>query len=530
MGEQFDADVAIVGYGPTGLVAAMTTAHKGASVIAFERDAEIYPRARAVTINDWTMRILQDLGIDERIEKVIEPQRALRWVTYDGREIMRVEHPPSALGTRNTRPRFYNIHQPTMEAELRRCGERYDALDVRYGTEVVDIGQDGTGVTVTARDLGTGEATTTRVRYAIAADGGSSRSRAVLGIDMDGDTAPQQWIVIDCRAKRWWPDRDFLTFWSDADRPVVDIALSAGYHRWEIPLKRDETDADFPSNAEVWPLLHAMGKSERDVEIVQYAFYRHHVRAAESWRDGRVFLAGDAAHLMPPWAGAGMQSGMRDAHNLGWKLAGVLRGELGEHWLDTYEAERRPNVEFFTELAIGLGRVITQRATPDEIAAMTTVPGDTVTPFEPPITAPPVLETGWLRGEIGDASVIGRMIPQPVIGNAIGAMGRVDDLIGDGFVLLGADVDPATLLSPEERAQWDALGAGYRAVRPKTGYTEGPDELVDLEDVLLPWLARYGVAAIAVRPDKFVAAADTSGLAVPTPRPAARNGSRVGTR
>jgi 3-(3-hydroxy-phenyl)propionate hydroxylase len=240
------------------------------------------------------------------------------------------------------------------------------------------------------------------------------------------------------------------------------------------------------------------------------------VRAAETWRKGRVFLAGDAAHLMPPWAGAGMQSGMRDVHNLGWKLARVLRRELGEEWLDTSEEERRPNVEFFTGLAVALGRVIKQEATPEELEAMNTVPENTVTPFEPPITAPPVLDAGWLRGEQGDASIVGRMLPQPVIGDAVGAMARVDDIIGHGFVLLGADVDPTTLLTPDEKVEWDALGATYRAVRPKTSYTRGPDEIVDLDEDLLPWFARYGVQAVAVRPDKFIAAADKTGLAVPT--------------
>jgi len=516
MTQHHDADVAIIGYGPTGLIGALTLAAKGASVIAFERDTDIYSRARAVTINDWTMRILQELGIDERIEKVIEPQRALRWVTYDGQEVMRVEHPPSSLGTRNTKPRFYNIYQPTMEAELRRCADELDGLEVRFGAEVIGIEQDADGVTVTSRDRETGEETTTRARYAIAADGGSSPVRKALGIEMHGDTVPTQWIVIDCHAKRWWPDRDFLTFWTDGERPVVDIALSAGNHRWEIPLKAGETEAGFATEEQVWPLLEAMGKTREDVDIHQWAFYRHHVRSADRWREGRVFLAGDAAHLMPPWAGAGMQSGMRDVHNLGWKLARVLRGELPEEWLDTYEVERRPNVEFFTGLAVGLGRVIKQEATPEEMAAMNAVPENTVTPFEPPLIAPPVLDAGWIAGEQGDGSVIGRMLPQPVVGDAVGTMARFDDLVGHDFVLLGADVDPTTLLSDEERAAWDALGASYRAVRPKTSFTQGPDDLVDLDEVLLPWFARYGVQVVAVRPDKFVAAADKTGLGVPT--------------
>jgi 3-(3-hydroxy-phenyl)propionate hydroxylase len=210
-----------------------------------------------------------------------------------------------------------------------------------------------------------------------------------------------------------------------------------------------------------------------------------------------------------------MQTGMRDAHNLGWKLARVIRGELPEAWLDTYEAERRPNAAFYTGLAVQLGRVIKQELSEDERAALTAPPPQGVTPFEPPLIAPPVLEAGWLRGPVGDASIVGRMVPQPIGGDTVGRMARLDDLLGDGFVLLGDDVDPASLLTAEERAGWDALAARYVAVRPKTAYTQGSDELVDLDDVLLPWLRRYGVRVVAVRPDKFVAAADVYGLALP---------------
>ncbi|MBF6537206.1 bifunctional 3-(3-hydroxy-phenyl)propionate/3-hydroxycinnamic acid hydroxylase [Nocardia farcinica] len=514
MSQDFDADVAIIGYGPSGVIAALTLARHGVSVMAFERDRDIYPRARAVTVNDWTMRIFQHLGIDERIDKVIDPQRMLRWVTYDGEEVMRIEHPPSTLGAGR---RFYNIYQPTMEAELRSAAAEYsDRLTVCYGAEVTGVEQDEDGVTVTTTDPATGRARSYRTRYAIGADGGSSRTRGWIGARLDGDTADTLWIVVDCAVRRWWPDRDVLTFWTDRKRPVVDIALSGGNHRWELPLMHGETEADFPTDAEVRPLLEAIGVTEDDVAIHRYAFYRHHVRMADTWRNGRVFLVGDAAHLMPPWAGAGMQTGMRDAHNLGWKLGRVLRGVLPEQWLDTYEAERRPNAAFYTDLAVQLGRVIKQEATPAEIEAMNTVPEGLVTPYEPPLTAPPTLAAGWLRGEIGDASIIGRMVPQPIVGDTAGRMTRLDDLLGDGFVLLGDDTDPATVLTTEDKAGWDALGARYVAIRPRTVHTRGPDDLVDLDDVLRPWLQRYGARVVAVRPDRFVAADDVHGLTVPS--------------
>jgi len=509
MTEPFDADVAIVGYGPTGLIAALTLAKYGISTLAFERHREIYPRARAVTVNDWTMRIFQSLGVDEPVLKTIDPQRALRWVRYDGTELMRIEHPPSTLGIK---PRFFNIYQPTMEATLRECAQARSQIDVRYGSELVALQQDAMGVTVTTRDLASGQTATSRVRYVIGCDGGSSTTRNLIDVQLTGDTLDVLWIVIDCNVKRWWPDRNLLTFWSDKERPVVDIALSGGNHRWELPLKPGETEADFATQDEVWPLLEALGVTRDDVQIHQHAFYRHHVRMANTWRRGRVFLAGDAAHLMPPWAGAGMQSGMRDAFDLGWKLAGVLNGKLPERFLDTYETERRPNVEHFTNLAVQLGRIIKQELGEEEQAALNAPlpPG-----VEPPLIAPPTLSCGWLRGPVADDSIVGRMIPQPAVGDNRGVMERLDALLGDGFVLLGDDCDPAAHLSPQEKAGWDALGARYIAVRQQDAYTHGSDELIDLDVVLRPWMQRYGVRIVAVRPDKFVAASDVGGLAVP---------------
>ncbi|VWB26812.1 3-(3-hydroxyphenyl)propionate hydroxylase [Burkholderia pseudomultivorans] len=511
MTQHYDADVAIVGYGPTGVIAALALAKHGISTLAFERHRDIYPRARAVTVNDWTMRIFQNLGVDEPVLKQIDPQRALRWMRYDGTEILRIEHPPSTLGIK---PRFFNIYQPTMEATLRECAAAHgERIDVRYGSDVVALEQDEGGVTVTAKDATTGELSSVRVRYVIGCDGGSSATRGMIGVKLLGDTLDVQWIVIDCRVKRWWPDRNLLTFWSDKERPVVDIALSGGNHRWELPLKPGETEADFSTNEQVWPLLEALGVSEDDVEIHQHAFYRHHTRMADRWRVGRVFLAGDAAHLMPPWAGAGMQTGMRDAFDLGWKLAGVLNGRLPAHFLDTYETERRPNASFYTDLAVQLGRIIKQELSDEEQAALNAPPAPDAP--EAPLIAPPVLAAGWLRGPLGEGSIVGRMVPQPVVGDNRGVMARLDELLGDGFALLGDDVDPASLLTPQEKAAWDRLGARYIALRQQDQRTQGHDELIDLDGVLRPWLRKYGVRAVALRPDRFVAAADVSGLAVP---------------
>ena len=505
----YDADVAIVGYGPTGVAAANALGAAGVSVVAFERDAAIYPRARAVTVNDWTMRCFQSVGLHEQLLADMDVTAGLRWITYSGQVLMHLEFPPTQTGFAAS----YAIYQPLMEQTLREGAARHESVCVRYGVEVTSVEQDDDGVTIAATDANTGAASSTRARFAIAADGGGSRTRQQLGVQLLGDTFPVTWVVIDAKVKRWWPERHILTFWSDRQRPVVDIALAKGNHRWEVPLRREETPDDFQTDEQLWSVLEELGVSHDDVDIHQHAFYQHHSRMADRWRVGRVFLAGDAGHLMPPWAGAGMQSGIRDAFNLSWKLVEVLAGRLPETVLDTYQAERQPSVGFFTAVAEQLGRIIKQELSEEEMAALAPPPGEE--PPLPPLLWPPVIEGGWVRGNTAPDSAVGKFIPQPRAATAQGVFALLDDLLGNGFVLLGAGVDPATVLTADERAGWDALGARYLAVRAADQATDASDDIVDIDGTLLGWMRRFGARVVAVRPDRFVAAADTGGLAVP---------------
>jgi 3-(3-hydroxy-phenyl)propionate hydroxylase len=505
----YDADVAIIGYGPTGVSAANALGAAGVDVIAFERDAAIYPRARAVTVNDWTMRCFQSVGLHEQLLADMDVTAGLRWVTYDGQVLMHLTFPPTQTGFAAS----YAIYQPLMEQTLRDGAARFDSVRVRYGIEVTGVEQDDDGVTISTTDAETGATTTTRVRYAIAADGGGSRTRQQLGVTLLGDTSPVTWVVIDARVKRWWPERHILTFWSDRQRPVVDIALARGNHRWEVPLRPDETVDDFRTNEQLWAVLEELGVSHDDVDIHQHAFYQHHSRMADRWRVGRVFLAGDAGHLMPPWAGAGMQSGIRDAFNLSWKLVEVLAGRLPESVLDTYQVERQPSVGFFTAVAEQLGRIIKQELSEEEMAALAPPPGEE--PPLPPLLWPPLIEGGWVRGATGPDSAVGKFVPQPRAATAQGVFAPLDVLLGNGFVLLGDGVDPRSVLTADERSGWDALGARYVAVRAADQGTEQTDDVVDIDGTLLGWMRGFGATVVAVRPDRFVAAADTGGLAVP---------------
>ena len=389
---------------------------------------------------------------------------------------------------------------------------------MRFGFEVSALVQDADGVTITTRNTETGAQTVTRARYALACDGGASGVRAQLGIKLLGSTLETKWVVVDAKVKRWWPERHLLTFWSDAKRPVVDIPLALGNHRWEFPLEPNESEADFATHEQLWPLIKAMGLTPEHVEIHQHAFYKHHTRHAERWQEGRVFLLGDAAHLMPPWAGQGMQSGIRDAFNISWKLREVLAGRLPASLLASYQPERAPHVAMATAVSEQMGRIIKAQMKGKE-KAMMFVGGLLgklgVEPPPSPLGFPPSMEAGWMRGPVGEASAVGRMIPQPMICRSNGKRGRLDDVLGNGFVLLGEGVNPATLLQPSELAAWDALGAQYVAVCAGNQEPTSDTDLIDLDGELLAWMQKYKTRAIAVRPDRFVAAAHGSGLGVP---------------
>ena len=206
--DDFDADVAIIGYGPSGVAAANALGSYGISAVAFERDRDVYQRARAVTVSDWTMRCFQSVGLAEAAAKDMDVTAGLRWVTYDGTELVNLTFPSGQLG----HPMSYAIYQPLLEETLRAGVDRFPHVDVRYGVEVEAVVQDGDGVTVTTRDLASGETRTTRARYALACDGGSSATRKQVGVELQGDTVPVRWIVVDAKVKRWWPNRHILTF------------------------------------------------------------------------------------------------------------------------------------------------------------------------------------------------------------------------------------------------------------------------------------------------------------------------------
>lgn len=469
----FDADVAIVGYGPSGVTAATYLGMGGVSTVVLEKDKDLYSRARAVTVNDWTLRIFQEFGVAERVKEDMDPARGMTWKTYAGQTVFHLGVYPGELG----QPSAMMIYQPDMEEQLRINCERHPSVDVRFGHSFTDLSQDDQGVTLTATDAD-GNPYELRVKYVIASDGGSSRVRESIGYEMIGDTKPRRWLVIDGAVLEPWEHHDELVFWSDQTRPVVDIPLAKGNHRWEIPLNEGETDADFQDEERIWERLKLMGVTEKNVRIKGWAFYSHHVRHLEKWRAGRVVLIGDASHLMPPWAGQGMQSGIRDAQNIAWKIEALVKGQVGQDILDTVQSERWMHVKAMTDLALRLGSFIEmEKAWAVGLRNWLAPKLQNAKPLSEALR--PRNETnrftqGWATGKAGRKSAIGRMIPQPEVRSTTGETGLLDDLAGRGFLVLGIGTDPRAAMSPSQAEKWRALGASFVQITPHTNVPTSP--------------------------------------------------------
>ncbi|MBI5103901.1 MAG: bifunctional 3-(3-hydroxy-phenyl)propionate/3-hydroxycinnamic acid hydroxylase [Solirubrobacterales bacterium] len=499
------ADVAIVGYGPVGATAANFLGMYGFDVVVVERDPSVYPRARAISTDEEVLRVWQQVGLAERLKRDMLAERPIDYVDSRGRSFMSFE----LRQRRNNHPPQMFIYQPVVDEVLREGVERFPNVEVLLEHEMRDLRQDADGVLLELADVRDGAPSTVRAKYVLACDGGSSHTRNLLGIGFEGRTYEDPWLVIDTKVLEPWPEVDRLRFHCDPDRPAVDCPTPLGHHRWEFPILPGEDREALTRPASVRALLARQGITERHVEVLRQAVYVHHVRFAEHWREGRVFLLGDAAHAMPPWIGQGMASGVRDAGNLCWKLAGVLRGTLAEEVLDSYQVERQPNVRELTQRAVFFGRVITERrraaAAARNVAFRVAMRSPWIGRFlREARWWPPLFYREGFFADRRAHKAIGGHAPQPFVTTADHREPvRLDDVLGADWAVIGLPGTKA--ISPDVRQRWAAAGA--RCLELTHDAQPRPGALREEERWLEDWMRSYGAEVIVLRPDRFVYAA-----------------------
>ncbi|GGP77821.1 bifunctional 3-(3-hydroxy-phenyl)propionate/3-hydroxycinnamic acid hydroxylase MhpA [Saccharothrix coeruleofusca] len=512
-------DVVIIGCGPVGALTANLLGTHGVRTLVVERGTAPHQQPRAFSCDDEALRVYQQAGLRQEVAADMYPPDAAEYVNARGRAFATIALDEIDFGLGSRPLHFFD--QPRLEASLRVGLARFAHVTLRTGVELVDLEQDDDAVTAVLRDVATGERSRVRARYALGCDGARSATRAAVGIPLVGGSSAEPWLAISGTAA---PDAVRVRrprFVCDWRRPAFVSPGAFGSYRLEFMLRDGESAEEVTRPGTVAELVAPYVDPDR-FTVTRAVVYTFHNLVAERWRAGRVLLLGDAAHQMPPFLGQGLCSGLRDAANLTWKLALVLRGRAEPALLDSYELERRPHTEEMAATSVRLGRVFLVRNRFAAFLRDSVLRAAQLVPrvrrfvrhfeFKPlPAHRRGVMAGGVRRGPVGT------MFPQPrvvVAGSATPVL--LDEVLGSGFAVIGPGVDARAA------ARWQGPPARFLRVVPP-GVTPRRDEVADVDGALAEWFARHRVELAVLRPDRFVYAT-TAGEALTRSLKAAMSG------
>jgi 3-(3-hydroxy-phenyl)propionate hydroxylase len=426
---------------------------------------------RAIALDHEVLRVFQQIDVIEQVLPFIEPFTPSEYFGVDGQLIRRMTmvHPPYPQGYTPS----VVFTQPRLEQVLRDRVAAMPGVTMALGVEMTGFEQDTEGVSLSYAD-----GSRVRARYAVACDGGASGMRAALGITLHDLDFDEPWLVVDVLVNEGGLAKLPLTSvqYCEPERPCTLVIGPQNHRRWEISLKPGEDPAEAETPERTWQLLSRWLTPE-DGSLWRQSSYRFHALVAERWRVGRVFIAGDAAHMQPPFLGQGMCQGVRDVANLAWKLSAVLRGEAGDRLLDSYGVERQAHVRELTRRIKDIGAVICERDPVKARARDARLLADCggVVKDTPRQDVLPPLSTGLLWPSRG----AGTLFPQPRL-----ARGHLMDRVhGPGWRLI-----------LDGRLALPVLPAGVSAI----------DIRDELDGVAAAWMHRHECHAALLRPDHYV--------------------------
>ncbi|MBO0814217.1 MAG: bifunctional 3-(3-hydroxy-phenyl)propionate/3-hydroxycinnamic acid hydroxylase [Actinobacteria bacterium] len=476
-------DVVVVGLGPVGLSLVGLLGKRGLRVLGVERERDIYPLPRAGHLDHTILRIIREIGcLDEALAGMIAND-GMNLVTSAGEVLARLpvhNRTPSGL------PPSMHFHQPSLDRVLRQAVEAMPTTELRSLTEVTGLEQGDQEVRLHVRSGGVDQVV--RAGFAVGCDGASSTVRSAAGLELQDFGFEETWVVIDLMLRDRPPSLlANTTFGADPARPYAAIELPGMRYRFEFMLLPGERLPDVTSPEAVGRLISPWltpGQVEEVERVVSYTFRAARVK---DWRRGRVLVAGDAAHLMPPFLGQGMCSGIRDAANLAWKLGHVVREGAPLELLDTYGTERGPHVDNVIHTATRLGKVV---CTLDPEAAAERdreMLGGGL---------PPEQRLTFKLGELAQGPLVldggGMFMISPDVRGV-----PLDQVAGQRFLVLARSAEQ---LDGPAAAWWRGSGSLVSTL----------DELPDTEGALRRWMDRRAANVVIVRPDRYVLGAGPS--------------------
>lgn len=498
-------DVVIVGAGPVGLALGRMLGLRGHDVLILERWPQPYPLPRAVHFDDEIGRIFQAMGLSDEIKAISDPVPDFyEWRNAVGQALVRIDWSgtgPSGWPTAS----FFS--QPELERTLADAIKGMSNVALRRGSPVVDVDDGGSAVRV-AFAVDENKTATTFSRFVIGCDGANSFVRDRMGVTSRDLGFFFDWLIVDTiplDEQRWSPMNWQLC---DPARPTTVVSGGPGRRRWEFMRLPGEDRESLNTTERAWELLQPWGRTPDNTRLERHAVYRFAARWADRWNSGRLAIAGDAAHLMPPFAGQGMCSGLRDAANLSWKLDRVLRGQSDHSLLDTYTAERSIHLQHAITMSVELGKVIcvldsTEAAERDRrMIAAGADPRRVL-----PVTALPVLGPGVTADTIDVPELRGTLLPQFPVARQ-GHIELLDDACGYGALLLIYGDDAS--FADEAYASLE-----QSEVQVMTVGEEGSPDLIDDNHCWTEWFGHHEVACVLVRPDRYIFGALASGADIP---------------
>lgn len=494
-------DIAIIGCGPTGLTAASLLGQAGHRVIVIERWPDAYGLPRLSHIDGETARLVQSAG---DIEHALRDASALeQYFFYDDRGDVLIDM--DWRGDNSGFPAHIAIFQPEIEEAMYLRAQALPNVEFLRGWEVTGIEQDGETATVSAHPWEGAwkgapdqpeEIRSFEVDFVIGADGANSFARRSLGIERFSYGKHERWLNLDSEYVRDLGERFTKgAIYCDPARAHMFIPIGKSRVRFEVRLLPGEETAHWEDikNGLGW-LKKQHGLTLDDVKPIRNVVYTFDPAIAKCWKQGRVFLAGDAAHTMMPYMGQGACSGIRDGANLAWKLDLVLAGKADAALLETYETERRPHATVITETSNMLGAV----ANEDDLEKVAARNAMFRSGNMPPPPAFPRVETGVVHTEADGRLHPATGAPTPQGRVRLGECeGRMDDVAGSGFLIVSRD-DPSDVLDATARAFLNDLGCRWVLV----GETDTESGIMqDIDGDQLRYLSQNGFAAYLRRPD-----------------------------
>lgn len=465
-------DVAVIGCGPVGATLANLLERQGRRVVVVDQFTDAYSLPRATHIDGEALRILQTAGVAAVLSPKLGIYSRMRFEDADGAMLIDWPRPvePGIHGWRDSN----RFHQPDLETALRERAARATGIDLRLGWKVTGIAQNCDEVTIVT-NAPDGGIEKVSARFAVGCDGAHSVVRQAIGADLQILAPPEQWLVADLILGPDAPDLPEGTVqYCDPARPFTYIEAVGRRRRWEVMLLPGDDPATFAEPEHVYALLSRWLAPE-DADLERAVVYTFNSVIASQWRNGRLLIAGDAAHLTPPFLGQGLCAGLRDAANLAWKLAWVLDGRSTPALLDTYQTELAPHVAQYIAEANRIGAIIQERD-PDRARAR-----DANLLAQPQVLVPIRPRLCGEAAATTTDSLAGTLAPQPRLSD-----GRLlDDVSPLRFVLLGR-AEILDQVDPASRALWSRAGVAV------------------LTDEAHDYLDTIAVAAVLIRPDHYI--------------------------